>query len=109
MKLFSADNRNYLETDLDRKIKDVTVLAVKILKDSKAFATVSATAPNIEIRIGARISDLELDFRFNCKTNILTLRQLDFKGEYPTASVLNDLGRKSVELEKAISLLKIEA
>ena len=109
MKLFSADNRNYpSETEQDRKVKEANALVVKILKDSKAFTSVSAVVPDLELRIASRIFDLgkvELDMRFNTKTNVLTLREIEWRDTNPTASVMKELGDRLAELEKALKSL----
>ena len=113
MKLFSADNRNYpSETEQDRKIKEANALVVKILKDSKAFTSVSAVVPDLELRIASRIFDLdkvELGMRFNTKTNVLTLREIEWRDANPTASVMKELGDRLAELEKALKALNLDS
>ena len=113
MKLFSADNRNYpSETEQDRKVKEANALVVKILKDSKAFTSVSAVVPDLELRIASRIFDLdkvELGMRFNTKTNVLTLREITWGDANPTASVMKELGDRLSELEKALKSLNLDS
>ena len=102
MRVFSGDRVASREDDIS---KEATRIVVKVLKDSKAFVSVSSNVSPLELRVSTVLTDLsglEPDIRFNVDKGVLTVRKIDFRGsKFPTASDLREFGIRLYNLEQA--------
>nr|DAR64792.1 MAG TPA: hypothetical protein [Caudoviricetes sp.] len=103
MKLFTSNKTIKADAYNDISV-EATQIAVKILKDSKAYVTVSAEIP-LELRVATTLSDLGglvPDIRYNVDKGVMTIRSLEFKGnKFPSASDMRELGNRLYNLEQA--------